>query len=131
MTGLDTNVLIRYFVEDDEVQSRRVNQLFGVHRRAGEPLYVSCIVLCELVWAMRSTYSKPRGEIAKLLSELLDTDLFRIEEENAVRRALDQFKAGKSDFADCLIGRLNLDRRCRVTVSFDRVLKNVPGFSVL
>lgn len=62
MIGAGTNVLVRYFVEDDPVQSRRVDALLA---RGG--FHIDDVVLCELVWVLRSDYRFDRPTIAKAL----------------------------------------------------------------
>jgi predicted nucleic-acid-binding protein len=131
MIGLDTNVLVRYLVEDDKAQTDSANRLLSAARDAGEVVYLSLIVLCETYWVLRSAYDRPRAEIMAAIHSLLGVDVFQFEEPDTVRRALESCRKGKGDFADYLIGHLYTARGCRHTATFDRALKAAPGFSVL
>jgi len=118
--GIDTNVLVRYLVEDDQRQTNRV-----------ESVYVSSIVLCETAWVLASVFGQSKTEIVEHFERILETDVFQVEEEDAVRRALALTRKRKGDFADYLIGQLNLERGCRFTATFDRSLRSDSAFSVL
>ena len=131
MTGLDTNALVRFLVEDDRRQTDRVQRFLARSRTLGERVYVSAIVLCEAVWVLRSAFAKSRAEVLEAVQQLLSTDIFVVEEEDSVRAALDLCRTGKADFVDCLIGRLNLAKGCRSTVTFDRSLRETAGFTML
>jgi predicted nucleic-acid-binding protein len=89
------------------------------------------MVLCETAWVLRSVFSGSRTEVLELIERLLDTDVFQVEAEDAVRAALQSCRPGKGDFADHLIGHMNLAKGCRSTVTFDRSLGRAAGFSTL
>jgi len=129
--GIDTNVLVRYFVEDDVAQTKRVERFLAAARRAGESVYVSSIVLCETARVLRKVFGQSKSETLDYLERILDTDVFQVEEEDSVRQALRLSRKGKGDFADYLIGQLNLARGCRFTVTFDRSLRSDSAFSIL
>ena len=108
MTGLDTNVLIRIFFEDDPAQADRIRRFLKHARGKRETVYVSLIVLCETAWVLRASLGKSRGEIASVFEKILDTDVFQVEQEQAVRAAVQTYRNGPGDFSDCLIGQPNL-----------------------
>jgi predicted nucleic-acid-binding protein len=129
--GIDTNVIVRYLVADDPAQTHRVERFLAASRVAGERVYVSCIILCETSWVLRRVFGQSRPQTLNHLERILDTEVFEVEEEESVRAALQLCRKGKGDFADYLIGRLNLARGCRFTVTFDRSLRSDSAFSVL
>jgi len=131
MTGLDTNVLVRFFVEDDERQAERVAQFLRASRTAGESVFVSAVVLCETCWVLRSNYDKSKGAILDAIETLLNADLFQLEDSDAVRRAIHLARTGKADFTDYLLGELHLSKGCRYTVTFDRSLRGNTTFQLL
>lgn len=131
MTGIDTNVLVRFLVEDDQEQTERVHRFLAKCRRVGEPVYISVPVLCEAVWVLRSAFARSKPEILDAVEQLLSTDVFQVEQPDAVRAAIQSCRTGKGDFADCLIGHLNLAAGCRTTVTLDRSLPTTDGFTML
>jgi predicted nucleic-acid-binding protein len=69
--ALDTNVLVRFLVEDDAKQSAAAAAVVERAVAADEPLFVSDLVLCETVWVLSGSYRVPRAEIIALLRELV------------------------------------------------------------
>ena len=131
MRGLDTNVLLRLLLRDDEAQSRRARAFVDRSVHDGEVLHVSLPVLCELVWVLGGrTANLGRQEIAATVERLLDTNGFELQSRDAVREALVDFRAGEADFADYLIGRLDRRAGCRDTATFDVRLAKTDGFTV-
>ena len=63
--------------------------------------------------------------------EVLETSLFAFEDRDVLVRALADFRAGKGDFSDCLIGRRNRRAGCERTVTFDQALKGSTTFGML
>jgi predicted nucleic-acid-binding protein len=131
MRGLDTNVLVRYIVADDAKQTALANRLVEHSRAAGELLYISMVVLCELVWVLSRSYKQSKPEIVHALGLILRTRQFQLEDDLLVRRSLDAFQAGRADFADYLIGEICRRAGCEDCVTFDSGLKGADGFTVL
>jgi predicted nucleic-acid-binding protein len=118
MIGLDTNVLLRVFIDDDPAQTQAARGVVAGAERSG--CFVSNLVLTELIWTLRSRYKTDRARIVDILRRLLDRAEFAIENRDTVREATRLFSRGRVDFADCLIAVHN--RACGVsrTVSFDQ-----------
>lgn len=131
MIGLDTNVLLRFLLKDDELQGERASRAIRQAVARNEPVFVGTIVLCETMWVLASRYGYRRPQLVGLLEELLDTSRFEIERRDLVRKALDDYRANKADFADCLIGRTNEAHGSQHTLTFERSLKALDTFRVL
>jgi predicted nucleic-acid-binding protein len=129
--GLDTNVLLRFLVKDDEAQGERSARAIRQASTRGEPVFLGPIVLCEMVWVLTSRYRYAKPEIVRALTEILDADGFEIADRDTVRAAVDDYRAHKADFADCLIGRTNQAAGCRETMTFERRLKSLQTFRAL
>lgn len=98
--GLDTNVLVRYLVEDDPIQAEAARRYIEEQCSVDRPALVHPVTLCELVWVLRAAYNVPRQRIAKAIDALLDTPNLYIMEAELVRRALQLFRSSSVDFAD-------------------------------
>lgn len=131
MKGLDTNILVRYFVQDDPEQGEKVTQFIEKTVAEGETCFINNVVLCELVWVLESAYGYSKAEITDLLEKVLKTSLFNFENKDTVWWSLREYKKSKADFSDCLISRQNKTYGCGETVSFDKGVKGVEGFVVL
>ncbi len=130
MRGLDTNLLVRYVTDDDVAQAAVVRAFFRDVEARVERLHVSCIVLCELCWTLRG-YGYVRKDIAAVLARILATRLFDVQDSDLVRYALEEYRQGRGDFADYLIGWQNRRAGCTDTVTFDGKLKKASGFTFL
>jgi predicted nucleic-acid-binding protein len=119
MTGLDTNVLVRYLTEDDPVQTTAAGRVMDSFS-AESPGYVSLIVLAELVWVLESLYRFTKKEIEQVLETLLRSEELVLERAEIVSQALRMFRGSRADFADCLIERSGHAAECRYTVTFDK-----------
>jgi len=132
MRGLDTNLIVRFVTDDEPAKTAAVKALFAQADKDEERLFVSSIVLCELVWALRSKpYRLRRPEIASVLQRMLSTELFEVQDRDLARQALLEYRQGRADFADYLLGCHNRRAGCDVTLTFDRKLRNANGFSLL
>lgn len=128
MLGLDTNVLVRFLVQDDQAQFERAQKLIGRESRTGSGVLISLLVLLETEWVLRSRYSLTKAEILVAFSGLLASAELRFEDEHSIEAALFAWKDSPADFADCLIGARHRALGCRATASFDAKATKLPGF---
>ena len=128
MLGIDTNVLVRFLVRDDETQFEKARRLIQREVGAGEGVFVSLLVLLETEWVLRSRYRLQKAEIMKAISEMLDTAEIRFEDEPAIEETLFIWKDSTAEFADCLIGAHNRRLGCRATATFDTRAVDLPAF---
>lgn len=128
MLGVDTNVLVRYLVRDDEAQFEKARKLIKREAAAGRGIFVSHLVVLEIEWVLRSRYGLSKDQIVATISSLLDASDVRFEDEPAVEEALFIWKKATADFADCLIGAKNRRLGCRATATFDTKAAKLPGF---
>jgi predicted nucleic-acid-binding protein len=131
MTGLDTNVLVRYLTEDDPIQARRAAACIGTVVARGGKCFISAIVVCELAWVLRGAYDVSKADLLRTLDRLVATAQFVIGDKDVVRAAIAAYRAGKADFADYVIGAIHQQAGCEVTVTFDRRLRNDANFQIL
>jgi predicted nucleic-acid-binding protein len=128
MLGLDTNVLVRYLVQDDRRQYEKARRLIQREAGNGEPVLISLLVLLEVEWVLRSRYGLPKADILAAFSALLDAADLAFEDETSVEYALYTWKDSAADFADCLIEARNRRLGCRATATFDGKALKVAGF---
>lgn len=119
MIGLDTNVLVRYIVQDHPEQSAAAARLIEGQCTAQSPGYVSVLVLVELAWVLTSAYGFEKSAVIPVIRQFLRTAEFAVEDRDTVRAALREFESGAADFADCLIACRNQAHGCARTYTFD------------
>ncbi len=119
MIGLDTNVLVRYVMQDDPVQSPEATALIEA-LTPDAPGFVSLVTVVELWWVLGSSYQLDRDQLVSALEGLLRTREFVVEQAETVWKSVRAVKGSAADFADCLIERSSAAAGCEKTVTFDR-----------
>lgn len=131
MIAVDTNVLVRLLVRDDEAQFAKALQLFDDHADEPASLWVSDVVLCEVTWVLSRTYGCDRASVAAALRAITVNATLALESAEQVRRALALYEQGPADFPDCLLAvqaeACGADR----VATFDRRMRGLPGVQLL
>lgn len=130
MTGLDTNVLVRYIMQDDAKQSPLANRLVE-SLSAESPGFVPLVALVELNWVLSSAYELDGGQIVQALEGLLRTKEIVVEKAEMVWKALRTFQRTQADLADCLIERSAAAAGCARTMTFDRGAAKACGMTLV
>jgi predicted nucleic-acid-binding protein len=128
MIDLDTNVLVRFLVRDDEEQFERARRLIRREAQDGEAVCISLLVLLQTEWVLRSRYKLSKEQILGAFSELLSAVDMRFEDEPSIEEALFLWNDSPAQFADCLIGARNRALGCTATAPFDNGAIKLPGF---
>lgn len=131
MIGLDTNILVRLLVADDPEQTERARELVAERCTPESPGFINSIVLAELVWVLSRAYGLSRAQIASAVEALLGGEDRMVEHHEAVRAGLDDYKAGRADFADAVIARINQAQGCEATATFDERAAKLNGFVIV
>ena len=130
MIGLDTNVLVRYIMQDDARQSalatRLVESLY-----VESPGFVPLVSVVELAWVLSSAYALDRGQVVQAVESLLRTKEIVVERAEIVWKALRVFQRANADFADCLIERSAAVAGCDRTMTFDRGAAKSCGMTLV
>ena len=100
--SLDTNVLVRLIVRDDDAQADVAAKLLDRHARRSESLWIPITVVLELEWVLRSRYKFAKAEVVKAVASLLMTIELVFESEGALEQALASYEEGGADFGDYL-----------------------------
>ena len=88
MLGIDTNILVRFLVRDDEHQFEKARKLIRSEVVAGRSVFVSQLVLLETEWVLRSRYDFNQNEIIGAISGLLDSSDVQLEDEPEIAAIL-------------------------------------------
>jgi len=130
MTGVDTNVIVRFLAQDDAEQSAVAGQLFDTFS-AEAPGFVSVISIVELVWVLQSCYRADRDDIQSAIEGLLRTRELIVERAELIWQSLRSFIKGNAEFADCVIERCGQAAGCDHTMTFDQNAAKSAGMKLL
>lgn len=131
MIALDTNVLVRLILRDDEEQAQRARELVELHSQSDASLFVSDVVLAEFAWVLRSRYALPGEAIGRVLRAMLDNATLAWQSRTAALQALRLFEQGGVDFPDCLIVALAQSHNCEAVATFDEGMRVLPEIRLL
>lgn len=131
MPSLDTNVLVRYVVQDDSGQLAAAKRLIGRCVAEGQTLFIPVTVTLELEWVLRASFGYEKDEVLRALSNLLSAAELIFESERALEVALQLYRKGSADFADCLHIALAYEAGERPLWTFDKGAAKVIGAELI
>lgn len=131
MTALDTTVLVRFLVRDDEPQARLVYQRLKQEEAQRNTLFVSLPVTLETIWVLESAYRYSRKQIVAALEALLTMSVLEFEQLTVLQSLLAQARATATDLSDLLIALHAQATGCAHTLTFDKSAARHPLFQLL
>jgi predicted nucleic-acid-binding protein len=131
MIGIDTNVLVRYLSQDDPHQAKLASAFIESTCNIENPGFINDITLCEMGWVLKRLYKTPKALLIQIIEQLLHTSQLIVQSPQAVWMAIEAYKRGEADFADCLIAQINLANHCASTVTLDIQASKTAGFQLL
>ena len=124
MIGIDTNVLVRYVVQDDAEQCLAVNELFG-SASAKNKLFVSTVVVVESIWVLTRRYHATNEQIMYLLRFLLESKKVSLERPEVFATLITHDDLKSKEIADAIIASIAFDAGCKEFFTFDAKLKRL------
>ena len=131
MSALDTNVLVRYIVQDDSGQLAMARRLIERCIAEGQPLYVPVTVTLELEWVLRARFGYAKDDVLQVLSNLFSAAELTFESERALEVALQLYREGSAEFADCLHIALAAQAGEQPLWTFDKAAAKVAGAQLI
>jgi len=130
MIGLDTNLLVRYFAQDDPVQSAVATDVMERRLTQHEPGFISVVAMAETVWVLARAYRLGKEGIVNAVERMLRAETLVVESEREVFSAMTALREGRGEFGDALIGALSARASCSRILTFDRQALRLPGFEL-
>jgi predicted nucleic-acid-binding protein len=131
MPALDTNVLVRYVVQDDLAQLAAAKRLIRKCVLEGQTLFVPVTVTLELEWVLRASFGYAKDEVMGVLSSLFSAAELHFQSERALEVGLQLYRTGTADFADCLHIALSAQAGELPLCTFDKRAAKVSGSRLL
>jgi predicted nucleic-acid-binding protein len=131
MKAIDTNILIRFVMKDDEKQTQFVYKLFKQAEQNRQKLFVPLLVVLEVIWVLQSVYEIPDSEIVKTFSDLLAMPVLLFESENVLENFIESSSNTKFDLSDLLIAHSAYFSDCESIFTFDKKASKFKYFELL
>jgi predicted nucleic-acid-binding protein len=131
LIGLDTNVVIRYLVQDDAKQSALATVFIERTLSTDNPGLLTHIVLCEIAWVLEGSYGLSSARIADIMERLFSAKQIALEDAQLAWQALRTLRERAVDFSDALIGAIARKCGCEHTVTFDKQAAKLGSFKLL
>lgn len=130
MIGLDTNVVVRYVMQDDPGQSAKATELIE-SLTEDRPGFIGLVSVIELYWVLTSCYRLSDDQAKEALTLLLRARQIIVDCAEQVERALRMFAPGRADFADCVITCVAASASCQQTLTFDVKAARHAGMALI
>jgi predicted nucleic-acid-binding protein len=131
MTALDTNILVRFLVRDDERQAQAVYKRFRKAESQRETLFVPLLVVLEMMWVLDSVYAKSRDEILEAFDNLKGMTILKFEKEHVVQAIIANGKNTGIELPDLLVALSAKSDGSDSVITFDRKAAKHPLFTLL
>jgi predicted nucleic-acid-binding protein len=131
MAALDTNVLLRFLLQDDAAQAAAARRLIRAASESGTGLYVPVSVALELEWVLRSRFKMDKAAVVQTFFRLLETVELRFAAAGALEWALNRYEETGADFADCMHTALASLVGETPMWTFDKQAARLPGAALL
>lgn len=134
MIGIDTNVLLRWLVQDQMIGDLALQQqqaLSSVFETGDEPLFINEIVVVEIAWVLKQRAKLSKDQIVVVVERLLNLTKAVVKDRDILIAALHRYARLPGDFPDHLIGEINARNGCRTTLTFDKAAAKSEYFTEL
>lgn len=131
MFGLDTNVLVRFLLRDDQLQAEQANKAIENALAEGTPVVVSLLTIMETEWVLRSCARLEKKVLIRTFRMLLESRDIQIEQDEVLEESLYLYETNKADFADSLMAAKYSRLGCASMLTFDLNASKLPGVTLL
>jgi predicted nucleic-acid-binding protein len=131
MIAVDTNILVRFLVGDDEQQSKKVYKIFKDSENEKLQVYVALLVILELIWVLESAYKIDRDDIINSLDQMILMPIFDFENLEVIQQFIPEAKKSNFDLSDLLIAHSSTQAGCDKVITFDKKASKHSLFKLL
>jgi len=131
MKSLDTNIIIRFLVNDDLKQGELVKKLLLKAEKNNEVFFISIAVVLEILYVLDSVYRYSREEVIAAFEAMLLMPVLLFDNTEVIQKFI--ALAGKTgiELEDLLIGVIAKEAGCEKTITFDKKATKSNLFELL
>ena len=125
---VDTSVILRILIKDDELKARAAVNLLKSAGEKGLILYLFPVAVLETVWVLEKVYAFSRKAVREVVEAILNTPELKVEQEAVFRKALQAYDEKNIKFADAVMGYWGLDKGYTTVFTYDeKDFKRIEG----
>ena len=129
---VDTNLILRYLTNDIPEQAAHLENLIERSNRGEIKLVVNSMIFAEIVWTLQSFYKYPKDKIDEIVSAIIASETFEIEERDILLQALEDFHSLNIDFVDAYIASwMQKNQLDKIATLNKKDFNRIPGLSVV
>ena len=129
---IDTNLLVRYLINDDQKKAEAVDNLLDRAAKGEVRIIVPSVVIAELVWVLESFYQLKADAILELVEAIINTSGLDVTDKSTIISALRLYKSKNIDFIDAWIIEFAKERGVKTIYTFDkRHFRDIEGIEVI
>jgi predicted nucleic-acid-binding protein len=126
MITIDTNVFLRWLLDDDKRKSEATTRLLKRAEKGEVEIWVPDLVIAEIAWVLRSFYKIRPHAVAEMIEPVVNAPMIDFENRDRLRQAVALYHAHQVDFTDCYIAAAAAERGLESVVSYDRDFDRLP-----
>ena len=129
---IDTNLLVRYLINDDQKKAEAVDNLLDRAAKGEVRIVVPSVVIAELVWVLESFYQLKADAILELAEAIINTSGLDVTDKSTIISALRLYRSKNIDFIDAWIIEFAKERGVKTIYTFDkRHFRDIEGIEVI
>ena len=128
---VDTSVILRILVKDDDVKRKASEKLLKEAKQKGIILFMPPVAILETVWVLEKVYKYKRKAVRELVEAILNTPELKIEMEDVFKKALEVYEGKNIKFADAVMGFWGIEKGITAAYTYDeKDFKRIEGLEV-
>ena len=128
---IDTSVILRFLVKDDDLKAKTVEKLLQTASSRGIVLHILPVTMLEIVWVLEKVYKFGRKEIRELAEAIINTPKLKVEMGDVFLKALKVYEEKNVKFADAVIGYWGLEKGIAIAYTYDeKDFRRIEGLVV-
>jgi predicted nucleic-acid-binding protein len=128
---VDTSVILRLLVKDDDIKMKAAENLLRNAGREGVVLYLLPVTILEIVWVLEKVFKFKKKDIRELTEAIMNTPQLKVEKEDTFRKALRIYEERNVKFADAVMGYWGLEKGLMTVFTYDeKDFKRIEGLAV-
>jgi predicted nucleic-acid-binding protein len=128
---VDTSVLLRFLVKDDDLKARAVEKLLLTAPGKGTVLHILPVTMLEIVWVLEKVYKFGKKDVRGLAEAIINTPQLKVEMGDVFLKALKAYEEKNVKFADAVMAYWGLEKKISIVYTYDeKDFRRIEGLTV-